>query len=222
MLTLIKKYFLQYCDVFPSDAYSMFITNSIDNGLLDVTNIMDFKKSCGITNDHQLYLMLRKSPALHKYMIFHHTGPDFQLKLTPLAIQENQQYVLTSTDVELFHHTIFSTVRTWTLSDHKGFSATLWRNALNNGINEAASWDEIKLLLEIDDIQEYFYLLLDCDGVQQQFLINFDAQQQCFSYTTSQCADLMLESTASPREPALPVPSPHGSPCTIDHVTTNI
>jgi hypothetical protein len=54
-------------------------------------------------------------------------------------------------------------------------------DAMGKGLHQFSTWNDIKILLEIDDPQEYFYSIVDCGDVTTKFQFTIDFMANKFT-----------------------------------------
>jgi hypothetical protein len=115
--------------------------------------------------------------------------------------QENFTYsqeMITSDDTEIFHSKNFSCMKNWAFIHQIAFCAIMWIDAIEKGLHQFSTWNDIKILLEIDDPKEYFYSIGDCGEVTIQFQFTVDFMANKFTYvdysSSSRCYFKCLES----------------------------
>jgi hypothetical protein len=201
MISLITQYFSNYLQMYPTDKHSMFIQKCFQNDLTQATDITSFRKSLSATDNNRLLMILRKSAALKDYMIFSiEQDQTITYELTQRAMQEldnksfmHRHEILTSEHLEVFHSKILPYIKLWAHNHPSEFYADMWIDVIENGLNHFSTWNQIKNLLDITNMTEYFHSIEECDNITTQFQCNFDFTTNKFTYMdpsqTAQASD---------------------------------
>jgi hypothetical protein len=191
MISLINRYFTNYLQQYPADKYATFIQKCFQNGLVQATDIASMRTSVNVADNNRLLMMLRKSVALKEYMTFS-VGQDQLLtyELTQKAMEEWDQKPFQCIH-EINPQTIlrFFTPRcmkNWAFTHSSEFYAVMWMEAIELGLNQLSTWNEIKKLLDIDDLREYYYSIEECEDVFQRFQCETDPRTNKLTYVDPQ------------------------------------
>jgi hypothetical protein len=168
----------------------MFIRKCFPSGFSQATDLLSLRKSVNVSDNNRLLMILQKSEALKNYMNFT-IGPDKRLlyELTQQAMNELDQKidllsheVTTTEDLEVFHSKIFPYMKHWAFKNQSDFYADMWIDAVEKGLHQFSTWNQIKGLLDIADPTEYFYSIEECGDVTMPFECTFDFISNKYTY----------------------------------------
>jgi hypothetical protein len=125
-------------------------------------------------------------------------------ELTQKAMEEWDQKpfqcsheINTSEDIEVFHSKIFSCMKNWAFTHSSEFYAVMWLDAIEQGLNHFSTWNEIKKLLEIDDMRKYYYTIEECEDVVNRFQCETDPRTNKLTYVGPQQYHYNLKDAAT-------------------------
>ena len=96
-------------------------------------------------------------------------------------------YIQHDQHLQIFHSKIFKSIYSWSTdpNNYQNPTCNKWNNAIQEGMKEQTSWEEIKVLLGISSYKEYYNMIAHCNTIRQQYYM-FLVDNTYISYCTYQ------------------------------------
>jgi hypothetical protein len=113
-----------------------------------------------------------------------------------LSIESSSQF-------QVFHHRIFATVYAWSYTSDQWnhINPETWRHAIETGMTENSTWDDVQKFMRISTFQEYYNSITDCTPLRQCYDFSWQDGKICYclrqqvavsradSYSSTTCSD---------------------------------
>jgi hypothetical protein len=92
-----------------------------------------------------------------------------------LSIESSSQF-------QVFHHRIFATVYAWSYTSDQWnlINPETWRHAIETGMTENSTWDDVQKLMCICTFQEYYNSITDCAPLRQCYDFTWQDGKICY------------------------------------------
>jgi hypothetical protein len=187
LLSLIIPIFDKYQDENPTDPYSHLIQEWFDSKLKEASNMQELCESTNTTDLEDAYVLMMMAKPLKPYLLFQWENGYITYTIISSINNQEQTYIWINNDEDLIelHRQVSPILEHWIteISDKKhSHIKRVLQTAINKGLLQAATWQDIQNKLQITTYQEYYFYIYKCPQITLQLDLQWHQETQKMSY----------------------------------------
>ncbi len=192
IITLILQ---EYILLYPDDDLSNTYRTWLEEGLSQLETLEELTDLMECSDLYELYYILGNTKALQESTRFEwkdktlsvYLHNDYDTNKPILQPTGEYNYIQHDQHLQIFHSKIFKSIFSWSTdpNNYQNPTCNKWNNAIQEGMKEQTSWEEIKVLLGISSYKEYYNMIAHCNTIRQQYYM-FLVDNTYISYCTYQ------------------------------------